>query len=95
MRLEILAGSEPQAFELSNVSIKSGSAEVGYRRFENGLVLMNGSAAEKATFDLASIAPGSAWGRIDGVVDPAWNNGQKESTEVTLPPREALFLEKR
>lgn len=90
--LEILAGVESGGFELRDFSLRAGCAEVGYRRFPRGLVLMNGSAREKVVFDLALIDPDGRYRRIDGVVDPVWNTGQPVEGRIELPAREALFL---
>ena len=90
--LEILAGVESGQFELRHFSLRDGCAEVAYRRFEHGLVLMNGSEREKAVFDLKHIDPDARFQRIDGVVDPVWNDGQPVKEQIELPAREAIFL---
>ena len=91
-QLEILAGTEPGGVTLRGLSLRKGCGEVAYRRFEHGLVLMNGSAIDACHFDLSSIDAPARYRRITGVVDPEWNNGQPENETIELPPREALFL---
>lgn len=60
--------------------------------FENGIVLMNGSADTHAVFNLMRIDPKAKYRRNKGVVDPKWNNGENAGGTVDLPPCEALFL---
>ena len=53
---------------------------------------MNGSATDACRFDISSIDAQARYRRINGVVDPEWNNGQPERETIKLSPREALFL---
>lgn len=64
-----------------------------YRLFENGLVLAN-PGHEPYTFNLASLAPGRAFRRIQGTPkqDLTANSGKPVGASVTLGPLEGLFL---
>jgi hypothetical protein len=67
--------------------------DVMYRRFEHGIVLANPSPRPYA-FDLARLAPGRRFRRLRGspLQDPDTNSGSSVSGEVTLGPKDALFL---
>ncbi|MDF3078984.1 MAG: hypothetical protein K0S09_2873 [Sphingobacteriaceae bacterium] len=62
-----------------------------YRRFENGIVLINPSR-HPFTFNLDQIAPGINYARLKGTQDPGTNNGQPVGKSLTLGERQGLFL---
>ena len=66
-----------------------------YREFEHGLVLANPSP-RPYTFDIAGLLPGKRFRRLKGSPgqDPATNNGAAVAAQVTLGPKDALFLVK-
>jgi hypothetical protein len=63
------------------------------REFEHGAVLAN-PADTPQTFDLGALWPGRAWRRLRATEgqDAQTNNGETVGAQVTLPPRDALFL---
>ena len=66
-----------------------------YRLFEHGLVLANPSL-EPYTFDLAAIAPGRRYQRLQATArqDTEFNNGRPAEPRLTLGPRDAIFLQR-
>ena len=93
-------GSEPGVLWLDEVHVREGGADVFYRRFEGGLVLVNGSRSI-ANFDLAGIEPSRELNRlkatqVDGrwQSDPAVNSGAAvdKSQPLPLAPFDAFFL---
>jgi hypothetical protein len=62
------------------------------RRFENGAVLLNGSAATPHVFDLSELFSGEAYRRIRGRQDPKHNSGELVDAPVTLGPRDGVML---
>ncbi len=65
------------------------------RVFERGLVLANPSR-QPYTFDLAALTPDRTYRRLAGspAQDPSANNGQPAGAQITLGPRDALFLQR-
>jgi len=84
-------GEEPGVVEIGDISICRGDGFVMYRRFEGGIVLMNGSLAP-VTFDLQQIDPGRTLSHIDGIVTPAVNTGKLAQRRVTVGPHDGLVL---
>ena len=86
----VIEGSEPMW--IAGISAH-GQSDTMYREFENGLVLAN-PAPRACTFDLAKIAPGKNFRRLQGspAQDTDVNNGADVSGPVTLGPKDALFL---
>jgi hypothetical protein len=76
---------------LDSLEFSPGGSDVFYRRFQQGVVLVNGSTGS-ATFDLASIAPEAILRRIPGTQDRGVNSGECVPSTVTLPGRDALIL---
>jgi hypothetical protein len=76
--------------ELRNIKFHEGGVERWSREFENGLVLLNMTnnpwrvAVQK-----------NYYRRLKGAQVPDVNNGQPIENEVTVPPRDAVFLTKR
>ena len=57
---------------------------------------MNASTIESYTFDLDKIAPGHAYRRIPGIIDPLWNHGGREHSRgllLRLRHEHVLFLQ--
>jgi hypothetical protein len=67
--------------------------DVCYRRFEHGLVLANPSP-RPYTFDLEKLIPGRHYRRLEGSPhqDPKTNDGSAAGAQLTLGPRDGLFL---
>jgi hypothetical protein len=65
-----------------------------YRRFEQGLVLLNGSATTPFDFRLATLLPGESYRRIQGRQDPIHNSGELVTAPVTLNPRDGIMLQR-
>ncbi|MCC6354535.1 MAG: hypothetical protein IT577_11655 [Verrucomicrobiae bacterium] len=90
--LEFCISEAPGAIEISNLEIRKGSADVLWRAFENGVVLLNGSARSAVEFPVESLFPGQRYRRLQGKQDPAHNSGQSVGPSVTLGPLDGLFL---
>ncbi|MFW5692822.1 MAG: hypothetical protein ACOCWL_01265 [Thermoguttaceae bacterium] len=88
-----IEGTEPAWIESITVHR---APDTLYRRFENGLVLLN-PALHPVTFDLEAIAPGESFRRLRGSSrqDPTTNNGRPVGRYVTLGPKDGLFLVRR
>jgi hypothetical protein len=83
-------GDRPVFFdELSAHSAADGV----YREFENGAVFANPST-RPYTFDLGRLFPGASFRRIKGSEgqDPQTNDGQPLGEELTLGPKDGLFV---
>lgn len=90
--LEFCVGEAPGAVELRGVELRPGCADVLWRTFENGVVLLNGSARSSVDFPLESLLPGKSYRRLKGPQDPAHNNGEPVGPLVSLGPLDGLFL---
>jgi len=77
---------------IGNLEIQKGCSDVLYRKFENGLVIFNGSFIDPVHVDLAVLFPGESYSRIKGTQDPAHNNGELIENSLTIPPHDAFFL---
>jgi hypothetical protein len=85
-------GDRPVFFE----KLSAHSATDGmYREFENGAVFANPST-RPYTFDLGRLFPGVSFRRLEGSKeqDPRTNDGQPLGTELTLEPKDGLFVVK-
>jgi hypothetical protein len=83
-------GHQPVFFE----SLEAYSAtNAQYREFDNGVIFANPST-RPYTFDLARLFPRASFRRIQGSEnqDPAVNNGQPLDDELTLGPKDGLFV---
>ncbi len=89
--LFMLLGKEAWSVWLDALRLQQGPGDTFVRRFENGVVLVNGSATA-ATFDLSALFPGMALRRFSGVQDPNVNSGDSVRGALTLPGRDALIL---
>lgn len=79
---------------LDRVILQPGSTDIRYRRFEHGIVLMNGSLTTPFAFDLGNI-DNRPMRRLDGLYSPLQNDGMAVDGPVTVAPQDALFLETR
>ncbi len=93
-RLEFGLAEEPGEITLSDIALYEGCADVMYRRFENGLALLNGSAMTPYTFELDRLVPGEAYRRIRGGQDPTHNSGERVGGSLTLGPRDGILLKR-
>jgi hypothetical protein len=91
--LEICVSETPGTVEISNLEIRRGCADVLYREFENGLVLVNGSSVSPVEIDVPTLFPGAAFSRLRGTQDPVHNNGEL-AKQVTLGVRDGIFLQR-
>ena len=90
LELEI-EGTEPVTIH----SISAHAApDVMYRVYDNGLVLANPSYTSSYTFDLAKLAGGKSYRRLQASSkqDVEVNNGAPAGNSVTLNPLDGLFL---
>jgi hypothetical protein len=90
--LQICLSEAAGVIEISDLEIRPGCADVLYREFENGLVILNGSARDSVVFSLSGVLPGKNYRRIRGKQDPDHNNGQFTGDSLTIRPRDAFFL---
>lgn len=91
-RLEFGLAEEPGMIELSSIHLYKGCGDVMYRRFEHGVVLLNGSATTPFNFQLGTLLPGESYRRIQGRQDPIHNSGDLVTTPLTLNPRDGITL---
>ena len=91
--LEIGTSEEPGSYEITDLTIRKGCADVLAREFDNGLVLANGSAFTDADIDIPSLFPNSTFKRIKGKQDPVHNDGSLAET-ITLKQGDGIFLER-
>jgi hypothetical protein len=89
VRFEI-EGREPVMLESITVHAQPDAMA---RLFERGLVLAN-PGLEPYTFDVAGIAPGRRYQRLQATErqDAEFNHGQPVGEQLTLGPRDAIFL---
>ncbi|AKJ64575.1 hypothetical protein [Kiritimatiella glycovorans] len=92
--LQIDLSESPGTVELAGIELRKGCADVLYRVFENGVVVLNGSREEAVEVDLASVLPGLKLRRLDGMQDPAHNSGEPVRGTLRIPPEDAFFLER-
>ena len=85
-------GDQPIVFE--KLSAHSATDSM-YREFEYGVVFANPST-RTCTFDLGGLFPGASFRRLKGSEsqDPETNNGQPLGEELTLGPKDGLFVER-
>jgi len=91
-RVTFCYGAERGGVFFDNVELRRGCAEVMYRLFEHGLVLMNGSYVRDYEFDIDQIGGGRSYRRLRGQQDSAINDGTRISGGVRVGRQDALFL---
>jgi len=91
-QLEFGLEEEPGVIELSPIGMYEGCADVMVRRFQNGVVLLNGSSATPHVFDLSMLFPGESYRRILGRQDSQHNSGEFVHAPLTLRPRDGIML---
>lgn len=82
----IETGNDGSTFDIDDIMLFAGSAEVFKREFDNGIVVANGSDSA-VTIDL-----GGVYNKIDGQQDRSMNDGTTGLTSITLPARDACLL---
>ena len=87
-------GADLGPVRLAGFSLRPGCAEVMYRRFEHGLVLMNGSLTAPFVFATDRV-DGRPLRELDGLHSPLHNRGRPVAGECVVPPQDALFLRTR
>ena len=92
--LEFGLAEEPGVIEVSSIRLYKGCADVMYRRFDGGVVLLNGSATTPFNFDFGTLFPGETYRRIRGHQDPAHNSGELVIAPLTLNPRDGIMLQR-
>jgi len=78
---------------ISGLEIRKGCADVLYREFENGLVLLNGSYIDPIKVNIPKLFPNASFSRIQGTQDPVHNNGEPSGV-IILKPSDGIFLKK-
>jgi hypothetical protein len=91
-RLEFGVGEEPGRLTIEDLELRQGCGDVMYRKFRNGLVLLNGSATSDMTFDITELFPGESYRRVKGTQDPEHNSGEPVGKTLTLSARDGIFL---
>lgn len=79
------------SYWLEGVETREGTADVLYRLFEGGIVIVNGSP-RTVTIDMEMIAPGMRFKAIEGNQDPEVNHGGPVAGQIVIPPRDARIL---
>lgn len=92
-RLAVGIGAELGPVWLSDVTLRRGCAEVMARRFEHGVVLMNGSASTPWDFDLAELFPGLHLRRLRGTQCPQVNDSKPVGPTLRVAPLDGAFLQ--
>ena len=75
-----------------DLGLVPGDAFALFRRFENGLAVMNGTTSPLSV-DLRRLDPARAYRAIEGTVTPGVNDGKPVGPTVTIPPLDGrVFL---
>jgi hypothetical protein len=90
--LEFCIGEAPGAVELRGIELRPGCADVLWRAFENGVVLLNGSVCSAVEFPMEALPPGQRYRRLKGIQDTEHNTGEPVGPRITLGPLDGLFL---
>ncbi len=90
--LEICISEVPGTIEITNLEIRKGCADVLYREFENGLVILNGSRTSPVDLHLSAIYPDQTFRRINGTQDIQHNDGQLAGNSIIIPASDAFLL---
>jgi hypothetical protein len=92
--LEICLAESMGSIEISDLELRQGSGDVLYRKFEHGLVVLNGSEDSAVDFLVMDLFPRETYRRLDGTQDPQHNNGQRVPPKLAVPAHDAYFLVK-
>jgi hypothetical protein len=92
--LEFCLSESPGVMEITDLEIREGCADVLYRPFEHGLVVLNGSKKTPVNVPVAKSLPGQPFRRLKGSQDPKHNNGEVVGDTLTIPPTDGFFLER-
>ena len=87
----VLKFPDPGTYWIEDLEVHQGSAEVHYRVFEGGTVIVNGSERE-ITVPVDVVAPGLKLKAIDGRQDITVNNGAASGSSIVIPPQDARVL---
>ncbi len=90
--LEFCLSESPGVLEISDLEIRDGCADVLYRPFEHGLVVLNGAKKTLVNFPVAKLLPGERFRRLKGSQDARHNNGEAVGDMLTIPPTDGFFL---
>jgi hypothetical protein len=92
--LEICLSESPGTIDIRDLELRRGSDDVLYRKFEHGLVVLNGSLNLPVTLPLSTLFPGEKYRRLNGSQDAQHNNGQPAGAALEIPAHDAYFLTK-
>jgi hypothetical protein len=81
--------------EIRDLELREGCSDVLARRFENGLVILNGSTFSPATVRMRDIDPSGQYRRIHGTQDPVHNNGEPVDEAFEIAAQDGFFLIKQ
>jgi hypothetical protein len=91
----ILKPLDPGTVWVQDLEAREGTADIYYRLFDGGIVIVNGSN-KSVTVDPDVIAPGMKFKAIDGTHDASTNNGRPAGSPagspITIPPLDARVL---
>ncbi|MDP2858942.1 MAG: hypothetical protein Q8P50_13330 [Bacillota bacterium] len=87
----VLKFPDPGKYWIQDLEVRQGSAEVHYRVFEGGTVIVNGSERE-ITVPVDVVAPGLKLRAIDGTQDTTVNSGATAGSSIVIPPQDARVL---
>ena len=93
--LEICLSESPGSIEFLELELFEGSGDVLFRKFEHGLVVLNGSKDSAVSLPMAKLVPSESYRRLDGKQDPEHNNGQPVAARLEIPEHDAFFLLKQ
>ncbi len=77
---------------IRDLEIREGCGDVLCRRFEHGLVVLNGSFSDSVRVNIGRLFPDESYSRITGTQDPEHNSGEPVERYLTIEPHDAFFL---
>ncbi|NQU43058.1 hypothetical protein HQ520_07220 [bacterium] len=92
--LEICLSESTGTIEMRDLEIRKGCADVLWRPFERGLVVLNGSQSESVSVSVPRLMPEARFSRLKGSQAPKHNDGRPVEDDLVISPRDAFFLKK-
>jgi hypothetical protein len=90
--LQICLSENRGTVVISDLTIREGCADVMARRFENGMVVLNGSSFTPVTVPLREAGSIRPYRRLQGTQDPDHNDGSPVGEQIAIPSGDAVFL---
>ncbi len=82
---------EAGTYWFEGVELREGTADVMYRMYDGGLVIVNGSP-RSVVIDMEMIAPGMKFRALPGTQDKDVNHGNPIANQISIPSRDARIL---